>query len=52
MPRKLCFEEMGSLLFPLQVGYSTRLGAEGAVHADRAYVIQLHPGNLMLKLDF
>ena len=46
------FEEMGSLLFPLQVGYGTRLGAEGAVHAARAYLTQLHPGNLMLKLDF
>ena len=46
------FEEMGSLLFPLQVGYGTRLGAEGAVHAARAYLTQLHPGNLMLQLDF
>ena len=46
------FEEMGSLLFPLQLGYSTRLGAAGAVHAARAYLTQLHPGNLMLKLDF
>ena len=46
------FEEMGSLLFPLQVGYGTRLGAEGAVHAARAYLTQLHLGNLMLKLDF
>ena len=46
------FEEMDSLLFPLQVGYGTRLGAEGAVHAARAYLTQLHLGNLMLKLDF
>ena len=43
---------MGSLLFPLQVGYGTRMGAEGAVHAARTYLTQLHPGNLMLKLDF
>ena len=46
------FEEMGSLLFPLLLGYGTRLGAEGAVHAARAYLTQLHPGNLMFKLDF
>ena len=46
------YEEMGSLLFPLQVGYGTRLGAEGAVHAARTYLTQLHPRNLMLKLDF
>ena len=46
------FEEMGSLLFPLQLGYSTRVGAEGAVHAARAYLTQLHPGYLILKLDF
>ena len=46
------FEKMGFLLFPLHLGYGTRLGAEGAVHAARAYLTQLHPGNLMLKLDF
>lgn len=46
------FEEMGSLLFPLQLGYGTRMGAEGAVHAARAYLSQLQPGNLLLKLDF
>ena len=46
------FEKMGSLLFPLQLGYGTRLGAEGAVHVVRAYLTQLHPGNVMLKLDF
>ena len=40
------------MLFPLQVGYGTRLGAEGAVHAARAYLAQLHPRNLILKLDF
>ena len=45
-------EEMGSLLFPLQLGFGTRKGAEGAVHAARAYLAQLQPGNLMLKLDF
>ena len=49
---KSVFEEMGSMLFPLQVGYGTRLGAEGAVHATRTYLAQLHPRNLMLKLDF
>ena len=38
--------------FPLLLGYGTRLGAEGAVHAARAYLTQLHPGNLMFKLDF
>ncbi len=32
--------------------YGTRLGAKGAVHAARAYLTQLHPRNLMLKLDF
>ena len=32
-----------------KLGYSTRLGAEGAVHA---YLTQLHLGNLMLMLDF
>ena len=46
------YEEMGSLLLPLQVGYCTRLGAEGAVHAARAYLTQLHRRKLMLKFDF
>jgi hypothetical protein len=44
------FEEMGSLLFPLQLGYGTRMGAEGAVHAARAYLSQLQLGNLFIKV--
>jgi hypothetical protein len=35
---KSVFEEMGSLLFPHQLGFGTALGSEAAVHAARSYV--------------
>ena len=45
-------ENMGELLFPLQLGYGTPLGAEAVVHAARSYLAGLESGYLMCKLDF
>ena len=45
-------DDMGSLLFPSQLGYGTPRGAEGAVHAARIYLSSLESGKLLLKLDF
>ena len=49
---KSVFEEMGSLLFPHQLGFGTALGAEAAVHAARSYLSNLHDGHVIIKLDF
>ena len=46
------FEDMGSLLFPLQLGFGTPKGAEAAVHAARSFLSGMEEGHLMLKLDF
>ena len=44
-------DEMGPVLSPLQLGYSTPLGAEAAVHVAQTYHhIQLD--HLLLKVDF
>ena len=43
---------MGSYLAPLQLGYSTALGAEAAVHSSRLYLSNLPPDHVLLKLDF
>jgi len=45
------FHEMGSLLFPHQLGFGTALGVEAAVHATRAFLSNLD-GHLIIKLDF
>ena len=53
--KRLCtsvFDEMGSVLFPHQLGFGTATGAEAAVHAARAYLYNLEDGHLMIKLDF
>ena len=46
------FHEMGSLLFPHELGFGTALGAQAAVHAARAFLSNLEDGHLMIKLDF
>ena len=43
-------EDMGSLLFPSQLGYGTPRGAEGTVHAARIYLSNLESGKLLMKL--
>ena len=45
-------EEMESLLFPLQLGFGTRMGAEGAVHAARSFLMDMASDHLLLKVDF
>ena len=45
-------QEMGAFLAPLQLGYGTPMGAEAAVHAARAYLHNLQPGQMILKVDF
>ena len=46
------FHEMGSPLFPHQLGFRTALGAEAAVHAARVFLSNLEDGHLIIKLDF
>ena len=46
------FDEMGSRLFPHQLGFGTPMGAEAVVHAARAYLSHLKDSHLMIKLDF
>ena len=45
-------EEMGSFLYPRQLGFGVPLGAESAVHAARSYVYGLDESNFLVKLDF
>jgi hypothetical protein len=45
-------DEMGTLLPPLQLGYGTPMGVEAAVHAARAHLHHIQPGQLILKIDF
>ena len=45
-------EEMGSLLFPTQLGFGTPMGAEATVHAARSYLNGMIEGNSLVKLDF
>ena len=45
-------EEMESQLFPLQLGFGTRMGAEGAVHAARSFLMDMASDHLLLKVDF
>ena len=45
-------DDMGSFLFPVQLGFGTPLGAEATVHSARSYIHRLGEGKLMLKLDF
>ena len=49
---KSVFDDMGSLLFPHQLGFGTPMGAEAIVHAARKYLSSLEDGHLLLKLDF
>ena len=45
-------EEIESLLFPLQLGFGTRMGAEAAVHAARSFLMDMASNHLLLKVDF
>ena len=45
-------KEMGALLFPRQLGYGVKKGAEATVHAARLYLHSVDPSNAILKLDF
>ena len=45
-------DTMGLLLAPRQLGYSTALGCEAAVHATSFYLSNLKPGQVIFKLDF
>ena len=45
-------QAMVALLVPHQLGYSTPLGAEAAVHASRIYLRNMQEHHLLLKLDF
>ena len=42
----------GDLQAPFQLGYRTPHIAEVAVHAAQPFLHNLHPGQLILKLDF
>ena len=44
-------DEIGSILFPNQLGFGVSHGIEAAVHAAR-YLSNLETGSLVLKLDF
>ena len=46
------FDEMGSILYPMQLGFGTSIGAEAAVHAARSYLANMKDDQLLLKLDF
>lgn len=48
----LVLGDMSALLAPRQLGYGVRSGAESAVHAADWYLRNLHPGHVMLKLNF
>ena len=48
----LVLGDMSALLAPRQLGYGVRSGAESAVHAADWYLCNLHPGHVMLKLNF
>ena len=50
--RNRVMQAMGALLTPHQLGYGVPLGTEAAVHATRVFLQNLHPGHLILKLDF
>ena len=45
-------ERMGALISPVQLRYGTPLDAEAAAHSARRYLANLHPDNVILKLDF
>ena len=45
-------DEIGSVLFPKQLGFGVSRGIEAAVHAAREYLSNLETRSLVLKLDF
>ena len=45
-------DEIGSILFPKQLGFGVSHGIEAAVHAAREYLSNLETRSLVLKLDF
>ena len=45
------FDDMGSLLFPHQLGFGSAMGVETAFHTARAFLSKLED-DLIIKLDF
>ena len=46
------YDEMGSLLRPLQLGFGTSKGADSVVHAGRSYLNGMGSGHALLKINF
>jgi len=43
---------VGDILAPKQLGYGIHLGCEATAHAARCFLMNMSPGELLLKLDF
>ena len=45
-------KQIDTILFPNQLGYGIKGGAEAAIHSTRQYLSALSPNSALIKLDF